>query len=49
MTTQEEALRLSRILIDKKAQFSLNPINLDDIFSDALGGATLNGNEVQND
>ncbi len=49
MTTQEEALRLSRILIERKAQFSLNPINLDDIFSDAVGGATLNGNEVQND
>ena len=49
MTTQEEALRLSRILIEKKAQFSLNPINLDDIFSDAVGGATLSGNEVQND
>ena len=49
MTTQEEALRLSRILIERKAQFSLNPINLDDIFSDAVGGATLNGNGVQND
>jgi ABC-2 type transport system ATP-binding protein len=47
MTTQEEALRLSRTLIEKKVQFSLNPINLDDIFSDVLGGVTLNGNEVE--
>jgi ABC-2 type transport system ATP-binding protein len=42
MTTQEEALRLSRMLIEKKVQFSLNPIDLDDIFSDVVGGGTLN-------
>jgi ABC-2 type transport system ATP-binding protein len=42
MTTQDEALRLSRILIEKKTQFSLNPIDLDDIFSDVVGGGTLN-------
>jgi len=41
MTTQEEALRLSRILIEKKAQFSLNPVDLDDIFSVVVGGGTL--------
>ena len=46
MTTQDEALRLSRILIEKKAHFSLNPINLDDIFSDVVGGVTLNGDGV---
>jgi ABC-2 type transport system ATP-binding protein len=46
LTTQDEAQRLSRILIDRKAQFSLNPVNLDDIFTDAVGGATLNGDEV---
>ncbi|HEY3419956.1 MAG TPA: ABC transporter ATP-binding protein [Methanomassiliicoccales archaeon] len=42
MTTQDEALRLSRILIEKKTQFSLNPIDLDDIFSDVVGGGTMN-------
>ena len=47
MTTQDEALRLSGVLIEKKAQFSLNPINLDDIFSDVVGGVTLNGDEVE--
>ena len=41
MTTQEEALQLSRILIERKAQFSLNPIDLDDIFSVVVGGGTL--------
>ena len=41
MTTQDEALRLSRMLIEIKAQFSLNPIDLDDIFSDVVGGGTL--------
>jgi ABC-2 type transport system ATP-binding protein len=41
MTTQEEALRLSGILIEKKAQFSLNPVDLDDIFSVVVGGGTL--------
>ncbi|MGD0818542.1 MAG: ABC transporter ATP-binding protein [Methanomassiliicoccales archaeon] len=46
MTTQDEAMHLSKLLIEKKAQFSLNPINLDDIFSDVVGGATLNGDEV---
>jgi ABC-2 type transport system ATP-binding protein len=45
MTTQEEALHLSRILIEKKAQFSLNPIDLDDIFSVVVGGGTLNDDE----
>ncbi len=45
MTTQEEALRLSRMLIERKAQFSLNPIDLDDIFSDVVGGGTLNDDE----
>ena len=47
MTTQDEALRLSRTLIEKRVQFSLNPINLDDIFSDVVGGVTLNGEEVE--
>jgi ABC-2 type transport system ATP-binding protein len=47
MTTQDEALRLSRMLIEKKVQFSLNPINLDDIFSDVVGGGTLNGEEAE--
>ncbi len=45
MTTQDEALRLSRMLIERRAQFSLNPIDLDDIFSDVVGGATLNDDE----
>lgn len=47
MTTQDEALRLSRTLIERKVQFSLNPINLDDIFSDVVGGGTLNGEEAE--
>jgi ABC-2 type transport system ATP-binding protein len=46
MTTQEEALRLSRILIERKSQFSLTPINLDDIFSDVVGGVPMNGDGV---
>jgi ABC-2 type transport system ATP-binding protein len=45
MTTQEEALRLSRTLIERKVQFSLNPIDLDDIFSDVVGGGTLNDDQ----
>jgi hypothetical protein len=32
-------------LIEKKAQFSLNPIDLDDIFSVVVGGGTLNDDE----
>ncbi len=46
MTTQEEALRLSQILIERKSHFSLNPINLDDIFSDVVGGVLMNGDGV---
>ena len=46
MTTQDEALRLSQILILRKAQFSLNPIKLDDIFYDVVGGMTLNEEET---
>ncbi len=32
MTTEEEALRLSRDLVDQKVAFSLNPVVLDDVF-----------------
>jgi ABC-2 type transport system ATP-binding protein len=37
ITTQEEALRLSRNLIEAKAQFSVNPVTLDDIFTYTVG------------
>ena len=46
MTTQDEALRLSQILIGRKAQFSLNPIKLDDIFYDVVGGKVLSEDET---
>jgi ABC-2 type transport system ATP-binding protein len=37
LTTQEEALRISKDLIEAKAQFSVNPITLDDIFTYTVG------------
>ncbi len=37
VTTQEEALRISRNLIETKAQFSVNPVTLDDIFTYTVG------------
>jgi len=37
LTTQEEALRISKNLIEAKAQFSVNPITLDDIFTYTVG------------
>ena len=37
LTTQEEALRISKDLIGTKAQFSVNPITLDDIFTYTVG------------
>ena len=46
MTTKDEALRLSQILIERKAQFSLNPIKLDDIFYDVVGDKTLNEDDT---
>jgi ABC-2 type transport system ATP-binding protein len=44
MTTEDEALTISKSLIEKRAQFSVNPVTLDDIFhylvahSDEFGG-----------
>jgi ABC-2 type transport system ATP-binding protein len=32
MTTEEEAIRISRELVDQKTAFSLNPVDLDDVF-----------------
>ncbi len=37
LTTQDEALRISKNLIEAKAQFSVNPITLDDIFTYTVG------------
>jgi ABC-2 type transport system ATP-binding protein len=37
LTTQEEALRISKSLIEAKAQFSVNPVTLDDIFTYMVG------------
>ncbi len=36
-TTQEEALRISKRLIEAKTQFSVNPVTLDDIFTYMVG------------
>ena len=37
LTTQEEALGLSKRLIEAKSQFSVNPVTLDDIFTYMVG------------
>lgn len=37
LTTQEEALGISKSLIEAKAQFSVNPVTLDDIFTYMVG------------
>ena len=37
LTTRDEALRLSKELIEAKAQFSVNPVTLDDIFTYMVG------------
>ncbi len=37
LTTQEEAMRLSRVLVERNEQFSVNPITLDDIFYRVVG------------
>jgi len=37
LTTQNEALELSKSLIERKAQFSVNPVTLDDIFTYMVG------------
>ena len=38
MTTEAEALNISKHLIENKVHFSMNPITLDDIFSRVVGG-----------
>jgi ABC-2 type transport system ATP-binding protein len=37
LTTRDEALSLSKMLIEAKAQFSVNPVTLDDIFTYMVG------------
>jgi ABC-2 type transport system ATP-binding protein len=37
LTTKDEALELSKKLIESKAQFSVNPVTLDDIFTYQVG------------
>jgi len=37
LTTQNEALELSKSLIESRAQFSVNPVTLDDIFTYMVG------------
>ncbi len=37
LTTQEEAMNLSRLLLEKQVQFSVNPITLEDIFYRVVG------------
>jgi ABC-2 type transport system ATP-binding protein len=46
LTTQDEALRLSKLLIERNARFSLNPIELDDVFYDVVGGKAITEDEV---
>ena len=45
LTTQEEALRISKDLIEAKAQFSVNPITLDDIFTYTVGSIDVDVKE----
>ena len=44
LTTQEEAMDLSRVLLGKDIQFSVNPITLEDIFY-RIVGRTINSDE----
>jgi ABC-2 type transport system ATP-binding protein len=37
LTTQDEALEISKRLIEQRAQFSVNPVTLDDIFTYKVG------------
>ena len=37
LTTKDEALEISHHLIERKAQFSVNPVTLDDIFTYMVG------------
>jgi ABC-2 type transport system ATP-binding protein len=45
LTTQEEALALSKGLIEANAQFSVNPVTLDDIFTYMVGAIDAEARE----
>ena len=45
MTTEEEAMTISKGLIERKAHFSMNPVTLDDIFSSIINNENGDLNE----
>lgn len=47
LTTRSEALDLSKDLIQAKAQFSVNPVTLDDIFTYMVGAMDAEATEIE--
>ncbi len=47
LTSQEEAMHISRSLLESKEKFSLNPITLDDIFYQMVGRTISSGVEEE--
>jgi ABC-2 type transport system ATP-binding protein len=41
MTTEDEALLISKLLIERRVHFSVNPITLDDIFYQVVAGSGI--------